>query len=392
MKIKELAKKYNDYIIEQRRYFHMHPEFSLEEVQTTRDIVARLSEMDGVEVQTFPGMNGCLATLKGKKPGKTVVLRADIDGLSVNEATGLPFASQNPGKMHACGHDCHIAMQLGAAKILSELRDELPGTVRFFFQPAEEVAQGAKMGVAAGVMKGADAVYGTHIWGQVDAPKVSFQSGPRMASADVFTITIHGDAAHGSAPHLGHDAIVAASAVIMALQSLVSRVNNPLNPLVLTVGTFNGGQRFNIVADTVSMDGTLRTFDRKFRAGVEQQMRDIVEQTARCYGCTGEMKYDYLCNAVINDDEKLVRIARSAATKLYGEDVLADLDMLTGSEDFSFLMDEAPGVFGFLGGRSKDVPGSELSNHHECYTVDEDALHHGAAVAAQFAYDFLTEA
>lgn len=391
LNIKELAKKYDGYIIEQRRHFHKNPELSMQEVNTTADIIAQLKSFEGIEVQTFEGLTGCVGILKGAKPGKTVVLRADIDALPVHEKTGLPFASQNEGKMHACGHDCHISMQLGAAKILSELRDELSGTVKFFFQPGEEVAQGAKLYIEKGLMKGVDAVFGMHIWAQVDSPRFSMQHGERMASADMFTLTVKGKAAHGSAPHLGNDAVVAAAAIIMNLQSITSRANDPLNALVVTVGTFEGGQRFNIVADTVSMDGTVRTFSREFRSTVEERIRSIAEQTAKCYGCTAELKYTYLCNAVINDSAELVDLARNAATKLYGDEILADFEKLTGSEDFSFLMDEAPGVHGFIGARSARVPGSGLSNHHECFTPDEDALHHGAALEAQFAYDFLNK-
>lgn len=388
MDIKQLAEKHEAYIIEQRRYFHTCPEFSLKEYKTTDDIVAELEKM-GLKVERFDGICGCVATLEGKKPGATVLLRADIDGLSVNEKTGLPFASKNEGCMHACGHDCHIAMQLGAAKILCDLKDELSGTVKFFFQPAEEVARGAGLAVERGVMDGVDGCFGMHIWGQVDSPKISIESGPRMASCDQFYITVNGTAAHGSAPHLGKDAIYASAAIIMGLQSIASRVNDPLNPLVVTVGTFNGGQRFNIVADKVKMEGTVRTFSREFRMSIEKVIREIAEDTAKAHGCTAEVRYDYMVGPVINDQEEIVELVRNAATKLYGPEILTSTPKLTGSEDFCFLMEKAPGAYAFLGGRSEKVPGSGLSNHHECYTVDEDSLRHGAAIAAQFAYDFL---
>ena len=231
--IKELSEKHDGYIIEQRRYFHRRPELSLQEVNTTADIIARLKEIDGIEVQTHADLNGCVGILKGAKPGKTVMLRADIDALPVNEKTGLDFASETPGKMHACGHDCHIAMQLGAAKILSALKNELAGTVKFFFQPGEEVALGAMQHIEKGLMKDVDAVFGMHIWSQVEAPRFNIQYGERMASCDSFTLTIKGKAAHGSAPHLGSDAIVAAAATIMNLQSICSRANDPLNALVV---------------------------------------------------------------------------------------------------------------------------------------------------------------
>lgn len=391
MTVKNLAEKYKDYMIEKRRYFHQYPELSLEEKNTTEAIVKELTDM-GMTVQTLPGIYGCVGILKGGRPGPTVLLRCDIDGLSVQEETGLPFASENQGKMHACGHDSHMAMQLGAAKILTELKDELSGSVKFFFQPAEEVAQGAKYYIAHGLLDDVSACYGMHIWGGMDSAKMNIQSGERMASCDSFHLTIHGTSAHGSAPNLGKDALLASSAVIMALQSIVSRVNNPLNALVITIGTLNGGQRFNVIADKVEMDAAVRTFDRDFRMSVEKMIREVAEQTAKAYGCTAELEYHYLTGAVINDNEQLVQIAQNAAVSLFGEELLIPMEKMTGSEDFSFLTEKVPGVYAFIGATSCDVPGSEQSNHHEKFTVDEKALYRGAAVAAQFAFDYLKDA
>ena len=389
-KIKALAEKYNEYIIEKRRYFHSCPELTLHEEETTKSIVKELEAM-GLQAETFDGIFGCTATLKGALPGGTVLLRADIDALPVTEQTGLPFASKNQGVMHACGHDAHIAMLLGAARILCDMKDEIKGSVKFFFQPAEEIAQGAKMAVERGVMDGVDAAYGTHVWGQVDAGKISIEHGERMASCDIFTLTVRGEASHGSAPHLGCDAIVAASAAIMALQTIISRKNNPLNAAVLTIGTFDGGQRFNIIADKVVMDGTVRTFSPKFRMEIEHLIRQTAEDVCRGYGCTAELEYKYLTGAIINSDAKVVETARHAAEKLYGADFLTSMEKLTGSEDFAYIMEKAPSVYTFLGGRSADAPGSEKSNHHECYTIDEKVLKTGAATAAQFAVDMLEE-
>ena len=390
MNIREQAEKYNDYIVEQRRYFHRHPELSFEERETTAAIKKELESM-GIPAETFPDYYGLIGTIQGAESGPVVMLRADIDALPSCEKTGLPFASENEGCMHACGHDAHIAMLLGAARILSDMKDELRGRVKFFFQPAEELAQGAKAAVELGVMDGVDAAFGTHVWGQVDAGKISIEHGERMASCDIFTLTVHGEASHGSAPHLGCDAIVAASAAIMALQTLISRKNNPLNSSVLTIGTFDGGQRFNIIADKVLMDGTVRTFSPKFRMEIEHLIRQTAQDVCRGYGCTAELEYKYLTGAVINSDAKTVDIARHAAEKLYGAEFLGTMEKLTGSEDFAYLMEKAPSVYTFLGGRDTDTPGSEKSNHHGCYTIDEKILKTGAAVAAQFAVDMLEE-
>ncbi len=358
-------------------------------METTATITARLGEM-GIPVSTFDDLPGCVGTIKGGLgDGETVLLRADIDALAVEEQTGLPFASETPGRMHACGHDAHIAMLLGAAKILSEVKDSFRGTVKLFFQSGEETAQGAKLAAERGVLKGVDATYGMHIWAGVDSPKFSFETGERMASCDTFLLRILGTSAHGSAPHLGHDAIVAAASCVLNLQTIVSRMNDPLNSLVVTVGTMNGGQRFNILANKVEMDCTVRTFNRDFRMQIEGIIRDMAEKTAEALGCTAELEYHYLTGPVINDDPELVSLVNGAATKLYGADALAHMDKITGSEDFSFLMDGVRSVYGFLGARNPDVPGSELSNHHERFTIDERSLHRGSGVMAQFAVDFL---
>jgi amidohydrolase len=387
--IKELAEKHEPYIIEQRRWFHRHPELSYKEIETTKTIKARLEEM-GIPVSTFDGLPGCVGVIKGGLgEGKTVLLRADIDALEVEEKTGLPFASETKGRMHACGHDAHIAMLLGAAKILMDSRDLFRGEVKLFFQSGEETAQGAMHAVERGVLKGVDATFGMHIWAGLDAPKFSFEPGERMASCDTFLLRILGNSSHGSAPHLGHDAIVAAASCVMNLQTIASRINDPLNSLVVTVGTIHGGQRFNIIANKVEMDCTVRTFNREFRMKIEGIIRDMAEKTAAALGCSAELEYHYLTGAVINDDAELAALAAGAAEKLYGADATTHMDKITGSEDFAYLMDGVRSVYGFIGARSPDVPGSELSNHHECFTVDERSLHRGAGVMAQFAADFL---
>lgn len=391
MLIKELSEKYNEYIIDRRRYYHQYPELTLQEIETTKSIIKDLKEIGIEDIKTFKDFYGCVGILKGGKPGKTVLLRADINALPVLEKTGLPFASKIEGKMHACGHDNHIAMLLGAAKILFDMRDEIAGTVKFLFQPAEELAVGAKAVVEQGVMDDVDACYGIHIWSMVDSPKINMEIGERMASCDNFKITIKGFGSHGSAPHLGHDAIVAASGVIMGLQTIVSRINNPLNAAVITIGVVDAGQRFNIIADKAVLEGTVRTFNKKFRMEIEGLIRQISNDIAAGYQCTAETEYSYLTGAVINEDQHLVDIAQNAVKKLYGEDGLTELEKMTGSEDFAYLMEKAPGVYGFIGARNPAIPGSEKSNHHECFTVDEEALRRGAAVAAQFAFDFLTE-
>ena len=389
MDIRALAEKYEGYIIEQRRWFHAHPELSWEEFGTTDHIQEELEKM-GLEVHRFEGRPGCTAMIYGGKavPGaKTVALRADIDALPVEEKTGLSFASENPGVMHACGHDNHMAMLLGAAKILCEVKDELEGNVKLLFQAAEETCFGAEYYVQQGVLDGVDAIYGQHIWAGLEAPYLNVQPGVRMASCDNFTITVEGSSTHGSTPHLGTDAIVAAASIIMNIQTIVSRNNDPLNALVVSIGEIHGGQRFNILANKVVMEGTCRTHSREMRGKIEPLLRRICEDTAAAFGAKAELKYDAFPSPVINDHDDLNQIAHNAAVKLYGEEGIKEMPRVMGSEDFAYFMDVVPGIFGFLGSRDAE---HQASNHNDCYDVPEDVLKRGAAMHAQFAADYLS--
>ena len=291
--------------------------------------------------------------------------------------------------MHACGHDTHMAMLLGAVKMLNDVKSEINGTVRAIFQPSEETATGAQAVIKEGVLDGVSAIYGSHIWGNFDAPLVSVESGKRMASCSSFKIVIEGRTAHGSAPNLGVDAIVVAASVIMNLQTYVSRNNDPLNPLVLTIGTIEGGSRFNVIPGKVTMEGTVRAFDSDLDR-IPNAMRRITDGTAETFGAKAKLDFKWMTIPVINDNEKLNTIAQNAVKKLYGEDGLGHLDTMMGSEDFSFYMGKVPGVFSFLGSRDTEK-GYIYTNHQEQYTVDEGLLKRGAAVYAQFAFDYLEE-
>ena len=390
MNFREEAEKYEQWIIEQRRFFHQCPELSQEEFNTTKEIGKRLEEM-GLEPHYYEGYPGLTADIKGGKAGagtKTVALRADIDALPVEEHTGLEFCSRNDGVMHSCGHDCHISMLLGGVKMLLDHRDELKGSVRILFQPAEEVAMGAKYMIQHGALDGVDAVYGAHIWGGFEAPYLNFETGPRMASCDKFTVEIEGLSAHGSAPHAGVDALTTAMHIVSEAQEIVSRYNDPLNPLVVTFGTINGGQRWNIIPNRVVMEGTVRTLSAEMRKRAEELLRSIVEHVTAIHGAKGTVTVEYLTSPVINNHEDLNKIAENAAVKMYGEGCLKHLDSMMGSEDFAFFMDEVPGIYGFLGSYDPKL-GYTASNHNDCYTVDESLLKRGAAMYAQFAADYL---
>jgi amidohydrolase len=386
MNIRDLAKQYEEYTIKIRRNIHENPEPSWQEYRTTELIEKELKSFK-IETKRLK-KTGIVGILKGKAEGKMVALRADIDALSIKENTNLSFKSTN-GYMHACGHDCHTAMLLSAAKILSEIKDQINGTIKFIFQPAEETCVGAKVIIEEDdVLQGVDGIFGMHIWGNLQSSKFNIEHGARMASADTFKIRIKGTASHGSTPHLGVDSIVAASAVIMNLQSIVSRNINPIEPVVITVGTIKGGDRFNIIASEVVMEGTTRAFSKETRKVLEGKMREVVQNTAKTYGAEGILEYEY-CPAPLINDDRLTDIAIKSAKKLYGENSLVAMDKLTVSEDFTYYMDKIPGVFAFIGGGNKKL--GIYENHNDKFMIDENSLNMGAALYAQFAIDFLNE-
>lgn len=385
MDIKELAARYEGEIVRYRRWYHQHPELSGSETATAAQIRADLEAM-GLTPVMMQNCHGLICDIHGAQPGRTIAMRADIDALPVREETGLPFASDN-GAMHACGHDAHIAMQLGAARILCALREALRGTVRLIFQPAEENATGALKMIEAGCLEGVDAVIGAHIWGELEAPGIDAYPGNRMAGCDTFTLTVEGVSAHGSAPNLGIDAVVAAASVIMNLQTCVSRVNDPIDPLVVTVGEIHGGSRFNIIANKVVMEGTVRYFSDK--AAPEATMRRIAEDTAAALGAKATLEYRYCTRPVINSDPELCDLALNAVKKLDPAWV-ARWKPLTCSEDFCYYGEHLPSYYALIGAANHEK-GIVYTNHHEKFTVDEEMLPRGSAFLAQLAADYLAK-
>ncbi len=389
MNVRELAERYESYIIAQRRYFHAHPELSFQEVHTSEKIRQELCQM-GIPVTDFSDDHGLIGSIEGGRPGPTLMLRADIDALPVTEHTGLKFASENPGVMHACGHDCHMAMLLGAAKILMETRKELCGTVKLLFQSGEESCHGSTYYIEHGCLSDVSAIFALHIWGTLDSPYFALHEGGCMASCDNFQITVNGESAHGSAPHLGHDAIVAAAAVITNLQTLVSRQNDPQNAMVLTVGTIHGGEAFNILANQAVLEGTVRTYEPAIQETIEEQMRTIAVHTAEALGCTADLTLQHCFPAIYNSDRQLNEIVRHSAVKLYGESCIRDLKPLMSSDDFSRFAQVVPGFYGYLGAINPDC-GAIYPNHSDHFTVDESALKRGAALYAQVALSYGSE-
>lgn len=389
MNFKERAAQISDYIIESRRHLHQHAELSFKEYETTAFLVSELEKM-GIPVQKFDDYTGCIATIQGGRPGKgTVLLRADIDALPIQENSGVDFESQNPGVMHACGHDCHASMLLGAAKLLWEKKEELPGTVKLLFQAAEEAFTGSHYYVDKGYLSDVDAAMGMHVWASVPAGKITVKDGPLMAGCENFRITVHGVSTHGSTPQLGKDAIVAASAMILNIQTIVSRLNNPLNPLIISIGKVQAGTQFNIITDTAVLEGTMRYYASETGTMAKEALEKIVKESAEVMGCTAELEYVTYELPVLNNDITLNEIARSSARKLYGDEVLCDTQPATGSEDFSYIMDYIPSsLFVFLG-YYDEASDAVYPVHNEKFKINEEILHIGAAQYAQFAADYL---
>ena len=387
MCVRDSAEKTKDQIISWRREIHAHPEVAWEETQTG-DMVASLLESFGIEVKRTAN-TGVLGLLSGGRTGKTVALRADMDALAIAEANDIPYKSKNPGVMHACGHDGHTAMLLGAAKILSQMRSNISGTVKFIFQPAEEIGLGALKLIDSGVMEGVDALLGVHLWPDLPSGKVSLVPGPRMASADKIKITVRGKSGHGSMPHQGIDAILAASAIIMNLQSISSREISPLEPAVITIGKVTGGTSWNITCDEVTLEGTTRCFSHEVRKSFPLAIERIIQNTAASFRAQADMEYIAIAPPLINDT-RIAKLAAASLCKLYGDNIAGDIEKVMGGEDFAYLCEKTPGAMAFIGIGNKEKQ-TDYPLHSDKFNIDEDVLPIGAALHAQFALDFLQE-
>lgn len=390
MTIKELVLKYKDYVRGLRRTFHQYPDLSYEEQETTKRIAAELDKLS-IPYEIDPEKNtGLVACIKGGKPGKTVALRADIDGLPVQETNTFDFKSKRDGKMHACGHDGHIAIVLGAARMLMDMKDQIEGTVYLVFQPAEEVGTGALYMMRFGDWyQKTDCIFGGHVWIDVPAGKVNAEAGPRMAGGDQFKITVKGRSGHGSQPDQALDAVVISAAIIMNLQTVVSRHYNPLESVVLTVGSILSGNRFNIIAGDAVMEGTTRYFKPEIGPDLEKTMRRIVESTAEAYGAKAELEYKYIVPVTANDEEP-AEVARQAVKEVLGEEALAPMRRTAGGEDFSFYLQHKPGCFMFPGIYNEDPAVDATHSHHSHnFNMDDSILSGASGVYAQTAIDWL---
>lgn len=398
-------------LVETRRHLHAHPELSNEEEKTASYVADRLREL-GLSVQTGVAKHGIVALLEGTagESERCVAVRADMDALPITELSSRPYRSQNPGVMHACGHDVHTTVALGVAELLAKHRDTFAGTVKFLFQPAEEGMPvtytedwGAKLMVAEGAMENPrpEAVFalhcrptivpeggGTEETRYLESGQLSYTIGPDSANSDTFEIAIKGKMAHGSAPHRGIDAIVVAAEVVSALQTIRSRRTNTGEPLVLTLGTIAGGQRHNIIADEVTLTGTLRTYDDTFRDGVVAMMREILEGVTRAHGANFEFDFREGYPSVINNPE-LVRATLPTLRRIAGEEKVIEAIPGMGGEDFSHFARVSPGFY-FRLGVANEAKGITGEIHTPAFDVDEDCLKTGVAAMAAVLCDFLS--
>ena len=387
LNILERASGLKQTIIELRREFHQHPELALQEFNTAKKVERILKEV-GIETRMLVNGTGVVGQLKGSKPGKTIALRADIDALPIQEESDVSYKSRNPGVMHACGHDAHAAMLLGAASILCGMRKELNGTVSFLFQPAEETGEGAKKMVEEGAIDGVDGIIALHVNSSLVSGTLGYHRGPIMAAGDFFDVKITGKGGHGGMPHLAIDPIIIAANAISALQTLVSREIDPVESAVVSICKMEaGGKAYNIIPDSATFGGTIRSHNPELREYLPRRMREILDGVVQAMRGHYEFHLTERFPVTINDDRMTDFVAKIARDVL-GEDRVFEMKPLMGSEDFSYYLQKVPGSFVFFGTKSAGK-GITYPYHHPRFDIDEDILPTGAALHAAMALEFL---
>ena len=360
----------SEYIINMRRYLHMHPEMGLEEYNTSKTIKNELDKMKVAYTST--AKTGIKATI-GNGNGMHIALRADMDAIRVQEKTQVEYASVNDGIMHACGHDGHMAALLGAIKVLKKYEDEIDGTIDFIFQPSEENCKGAKMIIEEGNLEGVQEIFGVHIFTDIDYGKISIEEGPRMAQSDMFKIHVKGKGGHAGKPHQCIDAALVCSAIVMNLQSIVSREINPIDSAVVTVGKIETGTQHNIIAQEGIICGTVRTFSSKVAKEIQNSIERIVYLTAESYRAQASVEYELSAHPVVINDRNVVNRALNGARKVFNEKNLVSIRKIMLGEDFSSYQERIPGAFAFIGGGNSDI-GCIFPNHSEKFNMDERAI------------------
>ena len=378
--VKEVESK----VIEDRRYLHENPELSSQEFETQKYIMKQLDELN-IPYEKV-GTTSLVGHIKGGKSGKTVALRADIDALPVLEKTGVSYSSKKEGVMHACGHDGHTAMLLGAARMLTEVQDEIPGEVRLLFQEGEETFSGAKKIVAEGGMQGVDAVFGMHGM-PIDIGFHDITPGFRMAGCDTIYVKFEGVSGHGSMPHVAKDTILPAAEFVTQLNGMITKFVNSQSPIVLTVGKFDGGTKANITSKYSKLDISMRYLEEETRRTIHEKIRNLAAGLATIYDVKIDVEIEESTISLSND-ERIAEIASKSAEKVFGPNKNLNGPIMMGSEDMSYYFKEAPGVFALLGYLNKDKD-TIYFPHHEKFNIDEDYMKLGAALHAQFAWDYL---
>jgi amidohydrolase len=405
-RIAQLAAAEQAKVVGWRRDLHEHPELGNEETRTAALIAAQLKRL-GIEVQTGVGRTGVVGLLKGGKPGPVVALRADMDGLPITESTGLPFAStvkttylgQPVGVMHACGHDTHVAMLLGAAEVLSQLKKDLPGTVKFIFQPAEEgslpgTVGGAKLMVQEGVLENpkVEAIFGLHIWASAPVGQLQYRPRGEMASSDRFSIKVIGKGAHGAKPWSSIDPVVTAAEIITALQTIVSRQTDlTQDAAVVTVGTVQAGVRYNIIPPDATLSGTIRAFSPDTQQRIWAAIKRTANGIAAANGATAEVGIEPYVPVTFNDPALTARMLPTMQ-RVAGPKNVVEIKAVTGAEDFACYQEKIPGLFVFLGGTAPGTDPATVADHHTAgFKVDESAFPLGVKTLATLAVDYLTK-
>jgi amidohydrolase len=374
-------------VVQWRRHLHRHPELSFQERETAAWIADTLATFgDGLEVER-PAENSVVAHLRTGRPGPTVALRADIDALPIEEESGVDFASERSGVMHACGHDGHTAMLLGAARLLADAPESLPGgEIRFLFQPAEELAPGgARDLVAAGAVDGVDFVYGCHLWTPLEFGKVTAMPGPFMAASDFFTLAITGRGGHGGLPHLADDTIATAAQVVTNLQHVVGRRIDPLESAVVSIGSFHAGDAPNVLPGRTELSGTVRSFDPDVRKRLPELVEEVVRGVTSAHGADYELDYQFGYQPVVNDER-----ATALVRDVIADGELTELAPIMGGDDFSAYLAEVPGCYAFIGAGDEDA-GATFPHHHPRFRIDERALRTGVRLHVDVALRALKE-
>jgi amidohydrolase len=381
--IKKDIEEFTPLLIQWRRDFHRFPEVAFQEERTSRVLKEYLESLE-LPVRSM-AKTGLRADLQARPGGKTVALRADMDALPLQEERESDYKSENPGAMHACGHDGHMAVVLAAAKILSARRDEFKGNVIFLFQPSEELPPGgAKPMVEEGALEGVDAIFGLHLWQNLPTGKIGVVKGPMMAASDNFSISVKGKAGHGSMPHQTVDPILVASQLVINIQSIVSRNVDPLKPAVVSFGVIQGGTINNIIPEDVLLKGTVRSFDPAVQELAERRLREIISDTCRAFEARAEFVYERGYPSLVNHGAE-VDFLHKVANETFGENRMVDFEPIMGGEDFAYYLQNVPGAFFFFGsGDGLDYP-----HHHPRFNIDEKALPEAALLMTQLALRYL---